>query len=281
MSRFLRLFFCVSILISFETQAVFDNLLFEVLPEKDSLVSFGRGRTSELSPHSVQALIWNIKKGSMEKFSEEFSRYSRGKELFLLQEVYRSHEVESLLHKIRADWNFGISFLYKRENNTPTGTMVGGVHKAIASFVKHSPDQEPITDTPKSITFSRYPIRGQKGEFMVVSVHGINFETTGAFKRQMDQIVNELESFSGPVLLAGDFNTWNKSRTSYLLQIAQRLKLFEVRMKHGDERKKFNGYPLDHIFARGLRVKSAQVIRTSVGSDHPPMEINFSIPRHD
>ena len=277
MSRLVRLILTFGLLTSFEARAVFDNLLFEVLPENDSMVSFGRGSPTELSPYSIQALVWNIKKGSMEKFAEEFHHYSRSKELFLLQEVYRDRGFESLIRKIRADWNFGISFLYKRENNIPTGTMVGGTQKAIASFVKHSPDQEPITDTPKSITFSRYPIRGQAQELMVVSVHGINFETTGAFKRQMDQIVSELEHFTGPILLAGDFNTWNKSRTQYLFQITQSLKLTEVRLKDGEHRKKFNGYPLDYVFGRGIRMKRAEVIKESKGSDHPPMILDFRI----
>lgn len=255
-----------------------ENLLFEVLSEQDSMVSFGRGRRAHLSPHSIQALIWNIKKGSMEKFPEEFEKYSRGKELFLLQEVYRDDEFNGLLRKLRADWNFGISFLYKRENNTPTGTMVGAVLKSTESFVKHSPDQEPITDTPKSITFSRYPIKGRALDLLVVSVHAINFETTGAFKRQMDQLVEELRNFSGPVILAGDFNTWNKSRTSYLAELTSKLGFVDVRMKNGQYRKKFNGFYLDHIFVRGVDVKSAEVKRDSEGSDHPPMILDFRIP---
>ncbi len=278
MSRILGLFLCLSYLTSFSALAVDDNLLFEVLPESESMVSFGRGSPSELSPYSIQALVWNIKKGSLDKFPDEFKLYTRSKELFLLQEVYRNNSFESLVRQIRADWNFGISFLYKREKNTPTGTMVGGTHKAVHSFVKHSVDQEPITDTPKSITFSRYPVRGRAMDLMVVSVHAINFETTGAFKRQMDQIFQELKDFSGPVLLAGDFNTWNKSRMSYLFSLASALKLSEVRLKNGELRKKFNGYPLDHVFARGLRMKRAEVIPGSSGSDHAPMALDFMIP---
>lgn len=277
MSGLLRLLIPWLLLLNVPALAAPENLLFEVLSEKESMVTFGRGSRAHLNPYSIQALIWNIKKGSMEKFEEEFVRYSRGKELFLLQEVYRDDAFVSLIRKIRADWNFGISFLYKRENNTPTGSMVGGIFKATDSFVKHSPDKEPITDTPKSITFSRYPVRGRSQDLMVVSVHGINFETTGAFKRQMDQVHGELKNFTGPVLLAGDFNTWNKSRTSYLFEIISDLGLSEVRLKNGKYRKTFNGYYLDHIFARGVDIKSAEVRPESKGSDHQPMILDFRI----
>lgn len=255
-----------------------ENIFFEVLSEQDSLVSFGRGRRSELSPHSIQALVWNIKKGSMKNFGTEFDRYARSKELFILQEVYRDDAFNALLHKIRADWNFGISFLYKREGDTPTGTMVGSTHKASNSLVKHSPDQEPITDTPKSVTFSRYSLRGRRAELMVVSVHGINFETTGAFRRQMDQILMELKGFSGPIVLAGDFNTWNSSRMKTLQDLTRALELKEVRFENGEARKKFNGNILDHAFTRGVVVKSARVLTESKGSDHLPMTIDFRIP---
>lgn len=276
MNGLFRLFISWVLLCSFSAFGL-DNILFEVLPEKESMLRFGKGRRSELNPYSIQALIWNIKKGSMDKFSEEFIRYSKNKELFLLQEVYRSDDFNSLIEQMRKSWNFGISFLYKRENNTPTGTMVGGSHKASYSYVKHSLDQEPITDTPKSTTFARYPLRGSRAELMVASVHGINFETTGAFKRQMDQIYEELTQVNGPIVLAGDFNTWNKSRTSYLFEVAAKLGLSEVQLKHGHYRKKFNGYPLDHVFVRGVQVKAAEVIRGSEGSDHPPMTLDFRI----
>jgi endonuclease/exonuclease/phosphatase (EEP) superfamily protein YafD len=145
-------------------------------------------------------------------------------------------------------------------------------------LVKHSPDFEPLVGTPKSATFVKYPVSGKEHELLVVSVHGINFETNGAFKRQMRQLKTEIEKHEGPVLLAGDFNTWNHSRSSHLSSLISRLGLVEASYKNGEARLSFAGHFLDHIYTRGVVVNNALVVAESIGSDHKPFLLDFSIP---
>lgn len=252
---------------------------FKVLPESQSLSTRGFGIQRELSPESIKALIWNIKKAEMTSWKTEFTEYGKDKNLFLIQEAYESDRFESALDSFRGtQWDMGISFLYRRYGDAATGTMIGGLAVPYEVFVRHSVDREPVVNTPKAVTFAKYDVAGKDEDLLVVSVHAINFETSGAFKRQMDQIEDEVSKHHGPVLVAGDFNTWNNARTTYLCKMVKRLGLRESEYINGDSRLRFKGHFLDHIYTKGIVVKSAEVVSTSTGSDHKPFVVEMSIP---
>jgi endonuclease/exonuclease/phosphatase (EEP) superfamily protein YafD len=259
-----------------ESQGSPDNILFRVLPEGQSLEKFGTPSRRELD-RSVKALVWNIKKASLVPWANEFETYAADRDVVLLQEAYRTSIFNTSLGRLPMSWNLGISFLYKRYMNTPTGSLVGSTAEASLSYVKHSPDDEPVTDTPKAVTFAKYPIKDRFEELLVVSVHAINFNSNPAFRRQMDQVFAEMKDHAGPILLAGDFNTWNAGRTQYLRFLSEQLGLKEVALKNGTYRTTFRGWFLDHVFIRGATVRSAAVITNSVGSDHRPIQLEFDL----
>ncbi len=251
---------------------------FKVLSESESHQSRGMATNRELTPKNIKALVWNIKKAQMENWKKEFLELGKDKHLFVLQEAYETPVFDATLDLFRdPQWEMGISFLYRRFGDAATGTMIGSVSAPSQVIVRHSVDLEPVILTPKAITFAKYPIAQRRDELLVISVHAINFETTGAFRRQMDQIEEEIRKHEGPILLAGDFNTWNGARTMYLSRLAQRHRLVESDYINGQSRLSFNGWFLDHLFTRGAEVKKAEVIANSVGSDHRPFLVEFSI----
>ncbi len=251
---------------------------FKILPEKDSLFKLGHSSERQLTS-KISALIWNIKKAELKNWKKEFINFGKGKDLFLVQEAYETDVFFTTLNAFEGfEWNLGASFLYRKYGDAATGTMVASQVEPAEVLVKHSPDVEPIAGTPKSATFVKYPISGKAEELLVISVHGINFETNGAFKRHMCQIKKVIEKHVGPVLLAGDFNTWNYSRSTHLNSVTSGLGLVEAKYKNGEARMSFAGHFLDHIFTRGLIVNSAEVIADSVGSDHKPFLLDFSVP---
>lgn len=250
---------------------------FKVLPEAQSLQSFGVAASHEL-PLSIRALVWNIKKSEMLNWKKEFTQYGQDKDLFVLQEAYETDDFsETIAGFTGAQWDMGVSFLYRRYADAATGTMVGSKAHPKEVFVKHSIDREPVIGTPKALTFAKYDLAQKDDDLLVISVHAINFETTGAFKRQMDQIEEELKRHQGPVLLAGDFNTWNATRTNYLFNLAKRHQLAASEYVNETSRMRFRGWPLDHIFTRGAVVKSAEVVKDSQGSDHKPFLVEMEI----
>lgn len=252
---------------------------FKVLPESQSRASLGVAFERSLNPLNIRALIWNIKKSQEPGWKKEFLKYGQNQHLYLIQEAYESPKFESAIDTFKgAQWDMGISFLYRRYGDAATGTMIGSSAIPNEVVVKHSVDREPVTVTPKAVTFAKYDLSDRDQDLLVVSVHAINFETTGAFKRQMDQIEEEVSKHQGPILLAGDFNTWNASRQSYLDKVIARLGLSESEYINGDSRVDFKGNYLDHIFTKGIEVKKALVVGDSVGSDHKPFLLEFSIP---
>lgn len=252
---------------------------FKVLPENESLIPIGASSTRELNPEAISVLIWNIKKTEMPTWSEEFSTFGRNKDLILVQEAYETETFYNTLSEFSGSaWHLGASFFYKRQQDLATGTLIGSKVEPSFTVVKHSPDTEPLLGTPKSATISKFPLAGKNEELMVISIHAINFETTGAFKRHMDQLAEVICAHHGPVLFAGDFNTWNDSRTKYLSRLASKLGMVEAKYENGGDRMAFRGHFLDHIYTRKARVKSAVVVGKSTGSDHKPFLVELSIP---
>ena len=103
-------------------------------------------------------------------------------------------------------------------NRQGSATGVTTASKVSANSVDNPPDfvrsqpREPFSRTPKMALISQYPIAGSADQLMVVNVHSINFVVTSKFETQLQQIEEAISSHRGPLLLAGDFNTWISSR---------------------------------------------------------------------
>lgn len=274
----------LSLLASFDTWAGSDNFIsryFTRVPEAEAHVIEGQAFDHDFDPRSIKVLVWNIKKTQESGWKEEFLSFSQNRDLILIQEAYPNNLFrETLGHFSDIQWDFGISFLYRQFGNLPTGTMIGSKVIPREFEVKHSPDLEPVTETPKAITFGKYLIEGKtENELLVVNVHGINFTSFSTFKRHMNQIEEEVSEHSGPVLIAGDFNTRTKARMRYLFNLMAKLKLTEINFKNGHQRMvaKLTNNILDHGFGRGIIVKHAEVLGSARGSDHKPMVLELSL----
>jgi endonuclease/exonuclease/phosphatase (EEP) superfamily protein YafD len=251
--------------------------IYNVLPEEESLLTMGVGSETEFKTKSIKTLIWNIKKAKLSNWHQEFIYFSKDKDLILLQEAYTSARFTSTLKVLpKYRWDLGISFIENKKNNA-TGTMIGSYVKPITVEVEHSPDFEPLSETPKSMTVAKYKTPQAEGELLVISVHAINFKGLESFTRQMDEAEEILSIHKGPILFAGDFNTWNRARTTHLIELCKKYNLEEVKFQRGDLRTKFGKYYLDHSFTRGLKITMAQVLPSNNGSDHSPLFLEFSI----
>ena len=92
---------------------------------------------------------------------------------------------------------------------------------------------------------------------------------TAAFEKQFDEIRHVLESHDGPIILSGDLNTWRDKRTQIVADLADSLQLVAVAFDN-DQRTRFFGSPLDHIYVRGLRALESRTAIVDT-SDHNPM----------
>lgn len=269
MDRFL-VAITLAFFVSFNAEA---NRYFERVPLSRAHLVYGNTFGGAFNRHSIKVLVWNIKKASEPDFQKEFQSFGAHRDLFLIQEAYPDLLFARTITSFwNYQWDMGISFRYVLYDYLPTGTMIGSEVVKDEFYIKHSPDFEPITETPKAVTFARYD------DLLVVNVHAVNFTEHEPFVRHMKQIENEIISHDGAVLIAGDFNTRTKERIQYMYDMMKRLKLNEVLFKNGDQRMraKLTDNILDYAFVRGLKVKNAEVIGSALGSDHKPMLMEMS-----
>jgi endonuclease/exonuclease/phosphatase (EEP) superfamily protein YafD len=123
---------------------------------------------------------------------------------------------------------------------------------------------------------TRYPLAGTpsgRHELLVANIHAINIRGEGAFRGQLSQLLKSLNEHSGPVLFAGDFNTWSDDRMDQLRRMTERAGLVPV--EFGEGRKSFMGNVLDHVFVRELQVVASRVRLDIESSDHSAMQMEL------
>lgn len=281
MDRFLipALFLILSFNISdAEAKRVLFASQFSLIPLNEAHRTLGQAQGGELDPSSMKVLTWNIKKGQERGLNIDLPRLGGDRDLILLSEGYLKPDLVSLFESFEGIvWDFGISFLYKKDHNYATGTMIGSKVNPSDVIITHTVDLEPLIETPKAHTMAKYPIKGQNKELLVISVHGINMANHDAFVRHMDQAFFEIDHHDGPVLFAGDFNTRTKKRITHLFQENLKRGFQSVDFINGHKRSKgFGGNFLDWVFVRGLKVKNPNVYSVK-SSDHQPMHFEMAM----
>ncbi|RLA45341.1 MAG: endonuclease/exonuclease/phosphatase family protein [Gammaproteobacteria bacterium] len=219
---------------------------------------------AELDAASIGFMNWNIKKGELANWQRDIRELGRGKDLVLIQEaVFRpdfKEAVEGLGH-----WSFSPGY---RSSTQLTGVMTLSRSEPLVQCNLNT--REPWLGTPKATSITEYGLTGTDETLVVVNVHGVNF-TLGVteFQAQIDQVRQILGDHQGPVILAGDFNTWRKKRLNILNALARDLNLEPLSFKE-DHRTTVFGFRLDHSYVRGLNVDSTDT-RAVESSDHNPM----------
>ncbi len=253
-------------------------------------------------------LCWNIMEGNRANFlknplgyfddsgranwEKAFLRYADDKDIILLQEAYVDIEMMSTFNKLETLnsreywWNIVAGFVYKEED-VPTGVMT------LSNIMpyKSSPVliEEPVLGTPKTTLLTKHRLNDDL-DLLVINVHAILIGRD-EFKKQLDLIKSrtreEKKDHKGPVILAGDFNTFTEVTTALLEDVVIELGLKPVFDDKNpdciDSRvQSIMGHAYDHIYYSGLDVVSCGSIDlseedTGEVSDHNPMTVVFRI----
>jgi endonuclease/exonuclease/phosphatase (EEP) superfamily protein YafD len=232
--------------------------------------SFSETVQSRTNSGEFTLVNWNAHKLSDSKFLSDLVLLSQSADLITLQEAMHSTDYEQLfLRNFKFDVSFFKSFCFNK-NKDATGVMTLSRIHLENNLTLLSPGREPITNTPKVSGYSLVRITGV-GPVHIINTHALNFNLGGDFKRHIDSIEQLIHQLQGPVIWVGDFNTWNNIRTSYLMKAAEELGLTHVALSRDSRLLK-----LDHVFVRGLNVKSAEVLNNFKSSDHKPIRVIFS-----
>jgi len=224
-----------------------------------------------LDPDNIALLNWNIYKGNGENWQTDLSSFAQSHDLMTIQEAYLDDELSSLLQTNHFNWVMNTAF---HLNGTAAGVMTAA--NSNATYSCGFQNKEPIIRLPKATLVSYYNITGHDKKLLVANIHGINF-TLGltAYREQLAQLFDSLLHHDGPMIVAGDFNSWSEGRMAEVMQVIHRLSLSSLDYPVNNKTHLF-GNAIDHVFYRGLHVVSNQVWQVS-SSDHNPISVTFRL----
>ena len=251
-----------------------------VLPD-DAMVmqQINKPAAVSLDPDSISVLVWNIYKGKMSDWSQDYHTLSANKDILFLQEVWLNEEMTKVFNGDAVNsYLIATSFTDSWRDSTATGVATVSATQPVSTSYIRSHYREPFTGTPKMGLFVEYAIAGHSQTLLAANIHAINFVSAKKYRHMLNQIEVTLKTHNGPVILAGDFNTWGDARVSALLEMTKRLELTEVTFKD-DTRTRLMGNVLDWIFVRDLRIKKAAVSAAVGSSDHRALEAELSLIR--
>jgi endonuclease/exonuclease/phosphatase (EEP) superfamily protein YafD len=229
-----------------------------------------------LDRRPFKVLTWNIHKQADSGWERDLSAFTAANDVVLLQEAVLEPPLRKILNDTGLRWSMASSFLLDADDiGVLTATRIAPMASCTQRVV------EPLIRIPKSAVISWLPIvdttAGTRETLAIVNVHSITFElSVDVYRSQLEALADALAGHRGPIIFAGDFNTWNDARDRVVSEIVARLGLTELNLRI-DQRAVFFGRRLDHIFIRGL--ETVDVIAVPVtSSDHNPMAATLRIP---
>jgi endonuclease/exonuclease/phosphatase (EEP) superfamily protein YafD len=247
-------------------------MVFRIPHQDHSLLIFGDQPHSQLSNEVLKVLVWNVWKGKRgARWKKDFLALSRDRDLILLQEAMADPAMSGLfLEKdSRHEWHMAASFEWRFSHKT--GVITGATTKPVERKFLRGSERELYLWTPKISLGTHYEMQGDS-RLLVINTHVVNFTTTRSFVRFIQELILMIEHHTGPVILAGDFNTWNLRRWNSLIDILAKMGIHPVDFLADPRLMK-----LDHVFIRGLKTRHA-VIRSDVqSSDHYPLLVDFQV----
>jgi len=229
------------------------------------------GAGDALDARPFRILTWNIHKQVDAGWQQDLAAFASASDVVLLQETVLDPALHRIVDDAGLGWVLASSFMYD-ENDV--GVLTATRLAPVASCTQRA--VEPILRIPKSAVITWLRIAGSPQTLAIVNVHAINFELLPyGYRAQIEAIADALAGHEGPILWAGDFNTWSDARDRVLAESVARLGLVEIEPAD-DRRTRFFGRHLDHIFVRGIEVVAMQAIVVT-SSDHNAMAATLRV----
>ncbi len=228
---------------------------------------------------TLRLVTWNVQKGLNPNLKSDLERLvaTERPDLLLVQEGKADLLPGSALGGL-----FGKGWTYPWPRGTAFGVMSFSRVAPSSSELVPTRHRELLVTAPKETLLTRYRLVDGRS-LLVANIHALCFERFGTrhFRAQLEDLRQRLSSHDGPMILCGDFNTWNPPRVAAVAAIARSLGLEELsafppKRTTGDRGSSFLNWlcgvdtslPLDRIFQRGLGVESLSVLEEYRSSDH-------------
>ncbi|WP_064791410.1 endonuclease/exonuclease/phosphatase family protein [Shewanella woodyi] len=218
----------------------------------------------------LNVAVWNLYKQQKSGWDSVLTELVSSNELVLLQEAKLSKNLTQFITNNSQQVLMAKAF---KVFKTPIGVMNLANVQAESACAYHA--TEPWIRFAKSALVSQYLLSNGEN-LMVVNLHGINFDwRLKAYRSQFALLAEQISVHTGPVIMAGDFNTWRQGRLDVVGEFATKLGLQEASYET-DNRNRVFGKALDHLYYRGLKLQRAHS-NTTEASDHNPIQASFTL----
>jgi endonuclease/exonuclease/phosphatase (EEP) superfamily protein YafD len=219
----------------------------------------------------VRIASWNLHKESEPGWQADLTDLVARSDVLLLQEAGLAPELRVAIEREGFLWVLASSFAYlDSEYGVLTATRVA---PAAACTLRA---YEPLLGIPKSTLITYFRLVGRDAMLAIANLHAVNFAPGSmGYHAQLEALGDALAAHTGPLVIAGDFNTWNEARDGEVRALAARLSLKPVAFPI-DARRQFFGRIFDWIYVRGMDVHDATAWEVT-SSDHNPLLVTFRI----
>ena len=235
--------------------------------------SFIHPLCDETVPDTFSILCWNVHKNNdrfaFKHYIETFSE-KKPVDFLLLQEAdFRHNTALNLTHisSYHAAANL-------QKNTTFYGVLTASRCKTIQAIPFHSQGKELLLGPRKSLLLTRHAFE-DGSSLLILNIHAINFRENRHYHKEIEQITHIINTYQGALIVAGDFNSWNRHRMQLLHKKMTHLHLMAVPFSQNDSVKSFMKNHLDFIFYRGVELLEYSTENNHQLSDHHPLFAKF------
>ncbi len=235
--------------------------------------SLGKPLTSQKPglQRELHLFIWNIEKSGNNGWKTDLQTLAGDSDLILIQEASVQAQIPAVMpHPLYGAFAAGYTTEALETGVLTLSTVEPSLQCNLTAW-------EPWLGTPKATNITEYPVQGQVARLLVINLHAVNFSVgLKEFEEQIQALAPLLHNHKGPLIVAGDFNTWSKNRMRSLDSFMFSHQLSSVTFTP-DLRTRIWKMPLDHVYLRGLNLISASTVEVKT-SDHNPLSITVEIP---
>ncbi len=219
-------------------------------------------------PGKLEVLSWNIEKASNTGWAEDLAGLSGGLNLAFIQEASIQAAIPAVVgNALHQTFVPGYT---TAELDTGVMTLSSSAPSMSCNFTSW----EPWLGTPKATSVTEFSLANRGDRLLAINLHAVNFALgLTEFQLQFDALREVLGNHRGPIILAGDLNTWSEERRALVTTFMEQYDLTPVAFTP-DLRTRYFGQALDHLYVRGMRAESARVIPVST-SDHNPLRVSL------
>ncbi len=240
-----------------------------MLQPKHSTMHYNR--SSKKLASSFTLLSWNMNKLTLDKHASHYSKKlfdDESVDIIALQEAKADLDVHTL-YDFPSVMSPNIQI-----HKSLYGVQTASNHSFNAYHQHLTETRESFFATRKSALVTLHYLE-DGNHVTVVNIHAINFVLHGQYKKELLRLVERIKDVEGPMILCGDFNSWNQKRYETMMQFVKDLGLAQVVFDSQKYIKSFNRQPLDYVFYRGFSIVSQKVLDIPAVSDHNPLIVRF------